>query len=363
MSLTAVFSELVTTHYITIVLGVVFGVKLYNQKRTKNAELRYFWMTLICCFLLAVEDVVESAAAQDPDLRLLRIAMSTLGYVLRPTAALGLLLVVCPPEKRTWRVWIPNFINLAVFSTAFFSPIAFSFDEDYAFVRGPLGACVFVVAFLYMVQILYLSWRRFYVRKRSERWILILCAAACILGTVIDMFYGGNHLNQALIVSCVFFNLFLCFHDNRLDPLTDLANRFAFYDDMEDHQRDITAIASLDMNGLKRINDTQGHAAGDSALRAIGRCLNGVNDRNTTAYRIGGDEFVILFFKQGEDEVNQTVLRACQAVKQAGYSLSAGYAMRADGESAQHTLSRSDKLMYADKAEYYRQSGIDRRRQ
>lgn len=177
------------------------------------------------------------------------------------------------------------------------------------------------------------------------------------------MLQGGNHLNQALIVSCVFFNLFLCSHDNRLDPLTDLGNRFAFYDDMEHQQRDITAIASLDMNGLKRINDAQGHAAGDRALTAIGRCLNGVNNRNTTAYRIGGGAFVILFIKQREEAVNKAVRRTCDAVKRAGYSLSAGCAMRAEGESAQQTLQRSDELMYADKAEYYRQSGMDRRRQ
>ena len=50
---------------------------------------------MICCILLAIEDVIESAAAQDPDLRLLRIAMSVVGYVLRPTAVLGLLLVIC----------------------------------------------------------------------------------------------------------------------------------------------------------------------------------------------------------------------------------------------------------------------------
>lgn len=59
---------------------------------------------------------------------------------------------------------------------------------------------------------------------------------------------------------------------------------------------------------VKRINDTQGHAAGDRALTAIGRCLNGVNNRNTTAYRIGGGAFVILFFKRGEGDVSKAVL-------------------------------------------------------
>ena len=362
MSVTAVFSDLATKSFITIVLCVVFGVKLYNQKRAKNAEFRYFWMTLICCFLLVIEDAVESTAAQDPGLRLLRTAMSVIGYVLRPTAVLGLLLIICPPEKRTWRIWIPCLVNLAVFSTAFFSPIAFGFDQDYGFVRGPLGACVFIVASLYMIQILFLSWRRFYDRKRSERWILILCATACIVGTIIDMFHGGGHLNEALMVSCVFFNLFLCSHDNRLDPLTDLENRFAFYDDMEHHRKDITAVASLDMNGLKRINDTQGHAEGDRALTEIGRCLNAINDRYTTAYRIGGDEFAILFFGPNEASVGKTVQQACEGVKRAGYSLSAGYAMRSGSEHPQDMLLISDRNMYADKAEYYRNSGLDRRR-
>ena len=50
-------------------------------------------------------------------------------------------------------------------------------------------------------------------------------------------------------------------------------------------------------------------------------------------------------------------------MSQAGCSLSAGYAMRAVRRGRRQMPQRSDKLMYADKAEYYRQSGMDRRRQ
>ena len=353
---------LLTRHFLTGLLILVCGIKLYSEKKAKDAELRYFWMTLICCALLVLQDVAESLAAQDPDLRFFRILFSVIGYVLRPVAAIGLLLVVCPPKRRTWRLWIPALINLAINLTAFFSPIVFSFDQDYHFVRGPLGYSVFIVGMLYMAQILVATWHRFHERKRSERWILILCAAACIIASVLDALYWGIRLNDAIMISSVFFYMFLRSHDNRLDPLTSLENRFAFYEDIQRHPKSVSAIASLDMNGLKHINDTQGHAEGDKALAAIGQCLNGINGKNTVAYRIGGDEFAILFFKQDEESVSRTVLQACEAVKQAGFSLSAGYAMREGDERVEDLLHESDRKMYEDKAAYYRQSGMDRRR-
>ena len=58
-------------------------------------------------------------------------------------------------------------------------------------------------------------------------------------------------------------------NDNRRDPLTDLLNRQAFYDDCKSYSKDIVAVALLDMNGLKNLNDSIGHHAGDKALDDI----------------------------------------------------------------------------------------------
>ncbi len=361
MTESSFINRMIAEHFITLLLIVVYAIKLSDQKKSIDAELRYFWMTLICCLLLVVEDVCEGLCARDPALRLPRIFFSIVGYALRPVAAIGLLLVVCPPERRNWKLWIPALLNLAVFLTGFFSPLAFSFNSDYAFERGPLGYSVFVVAMLYMIQILFATWRRFYNRKKSERWLLILCAAGCIAASVIDMINGGCRLNETIMISSVFFYIFLRSHDNQRDPLTGLENRFSFYNDMKNQQKAITAVASLDMNGLKHINDTQGHAQGDRALTEIGRCLARANSRNTIAYRIGGDEFALLFLHCGEADVLKAIVQVKADVARAGYSLSAGYAMRGDDERVEDTLIRSDRNMYSDKADYYRQSGMDRR--
>jgi len=351
----------ISIHFTTILLVVLCAIKLRAQNKAKDVEMRFFWMTIICCFLLAVEDILEVICSAQPDLRFWRILLSVIGYTLRPTAAVGLLLAVCPPEKRSWKLWIPALINLAVNLTAFFSPVAFSFDQNYEFVRGPLGIVVFIVGLFYMVWILVLIWRRFYEGKRAERWILIGCVIGCMAASFVDAVFGGCHLTEAILISTVFLLFFLRSHDNYMDPLTSLRNRFAFYNDSENYNRDISAIASLDMNGLKKLNDRDGHAAGDRALREIGKCLNENSSRSVIPYRVGGDEFVILFIRQDEETVGKTVEQIKAGVSRAGYSISAGYAMKTDGRDLNDVLHESDRNMYSEKAEYYQQSGRDRR--
>lgn len=355
------FGSFINVHFTTLFLILLCGIKLHAQQKARDVELRFFWLTLICCFLLTMEDILETITALDPALRFWRILLSVIGYVLRPTAAVGLLLVVCPPERRSWKIWILCLVNLAVNLTAFFSPIAFSFGADYDFVRGPLGYAVFVIGLLYMIQILALVWQRFYEGKRAERWILIICVIGCMAASAVDAFFGGCHLNEAMMVASMFLFVFLRSHDNYLDPLTSLRNRFAFYDDGEHLSRDISAVASLDMNGLKKLNDTQGHAAGDRALTEIGRCINEACDHNTIGYRVGGDEFVVLFLHRDEEAVEKTVKAIKDCVAGAGYSVSTGYAMKEKDSSLEDALQASDQNMYRDKADYYQQTGRDRR--
>lgn len=86
----------------------------------------------------------------------------------------------------------------------------------------------------------------------------------------------------------------------RCDPLTGLGNRRAFELEFavertraERHQR-FFSVAMIDLDGLKTINDTHRHAAGDACLRATGWQLVAVCRRVDSAYRIGGDQFVVL---------------------------------------------------------------------
>ncbi|CAN5282987.1 hypothetical protein BH18ACT4_BH18ACT4_04230 [soil metagenome] len=84
------------------------------------------------------------------------------------------------------------------------------------------------------------------------------------------------------------------------DPLTGLANRALFADRVDDavarwsHDRGMFAVAFLDLDDFKAINDTLGHGAGDLLLKGVGQRLQFCTRPGDTVARLGGDEFALL---------------------------------------------------------------------
>lgn len=82
------------------------------------------------------------------------------------------------------------------------------------------------------------------------------------------------------------------------DPLTGLPNRYALVDHVDAcraaRPNAPLGVIFIDLDGLKRINDAHGHAAGDAVLVHAASCLAQALPRRATAYRLGGDEFVVL---------------------------------------------------------------------
>ena len=128
------------------------------------------------------------------------------------------------------------------------------------------------------------------------------------------------------------------------------------------------AIFSVDINGLKRVNDTLGHEAGDELIIGAARSIERALDGLAVCYRTGGDEFVALG-RLSEEQAEGVLARIrreaarWQGATNAGLSLSAGYALAKDhpGLSAEKLVREADLKMYAAKAAYYRENGVDRR--
>ena len=352
--------DMLFRHMLTLFLILLFSFMLLNKKTFRNTETKYFWLVVICCFLLVVQDALETMSALDPSMRFFRILLSVIGYTLRSVVPLGLLLVILPSRKRNLLLWIPSLLTFLTSCTAFFTDIAFGFDNTYAFYRGPLGYIAFIVPVFYLAFILIIAFKRFSQKKGLEKYIPTICAILCMASTVDGVLHGGVRLNEALMISSIFFYIILYSHDSRCDTLTGLLNRQAFYDDCSVFNKDIRAAASLDMNGLKVINDTYGHLAGDVALKKIGEFINEVADYSTYTYRVGGDEFIILFFHDDIKLISKLIDKIKKNVTSAGYSISVGYAVRNVTDDLHEVIKKSDHEMYRDKEDYYRTNGIDR---
>jgi len=100
-------------------------------------------------------------------------------------------------------------------------------------------------------------------------------------------------------------NNLLLEHDSQHDEMTGLLNRRGFFNHAEIAIPESTckqaAVMYLDLDGLKAINDTYGHDAGDEAIRETGRLLRSCLGERGILCRMGGDEFCALVF--GDDEV------------------------------------------------------------
>jgi diguanylate cyclase (GGDEF)-like protein len=89
----------------------------------------------------------------------------------------------------------------------------------------------------------------------------------------------------------------------RVDPLTDALNRHAFHSLLSrdpSHEGTSGCVAVIDLDDLKQINDTLGHAAGDRAIRAVARAVRSVVRADDLLFRWGGDEFLVLMFGMPE---------------------------------------------------------------
>lgn len=154
------------------------------------------------------------------------------------------------------------------------------------------------------------------------------------------------------------------------DELTRCGNRHAYETDIAKLAlQDAWAYLSLDVNGLKQVNDTRGHAAGDelicAAAEAMKRCFASVG----RVYRIGGDEFVVIV--TGELEALDTRLQDFDAdvAHWQGelvdrMSIAWGYVLSTERpwESVHEISKAADIRMYERKAYFYRESGVDRRK-
>ena len=356
------FLAMLSRHFVTLIVIILFTVNLLNRRSFKSSGANFFWIMIVSCFVLIIEDIAETFASLYPAMRFWRIFWTATGYTFRSFAALGLLLVVVSPKDRKPYLGIPALVSLILSFTGFFTDIVFGFNEDYEFYRGPCGYVVFAMPIVYLLLIVWVTVKDIIDKKGLGIFIVLLCVLFCLGATAIDATYGGVHLNEAIMISSLFLYLFLYSKDNRSDSLTGLLNRQAYYDDSASYARSIKAVASLDMNGLKELNDTQGHEAGDQALCTIGKCIMDNASDDTYAYRTGGDEFILLFFTGKEDLIRDRLDKIKSEVADKGYSVSAGYSLIDDKTDLNAAVIRSDKKMYQDKSDYYRRAGIDRRR-
>lgn len=159
-------------------------------------------------------------------------------------------------------------------------------------------------------------------------------------------------------------------YTSNTDELTKCYNRRAYDLDMENLDLNTEWIyISLDLNGLKKANDTLGHSAGDELICAASNCMKFAFASYGKIYRIGGDEFVVLIQESVSNidsilQVFDTTIHDWHGKYSNSISVSYGVVKSSEQDfDSIHSVSKlADERMYKSKSEYYNISGNDRRR-
>ena len=252
--------------------------------------------------------------------------------------------------KKSFLIFIPEAVCIPIFYTSQWTHAVCWFDEANSYHGGSLSLLPYLLAGFYGVVFLVNNIRYLSDVPVWSRVIMAYVTVGVFAGVVLYIAarYSDNYAGL-FSASTVLYFLLIYIHIARVDSLTGLLNRQSYYREIDAGADKIKAIVSVDMNELKYINDNFGHESGDEALRTVADVLRCNCGDSGTVYRIGGDEFVVIYKNCGKDYIKWAVESMRCAMSTTKYSCAFGYALKENGVNIEATVHEADTLMYMDK--------------
>ena len=352
-------TEYVVQNWALLLVLLGFATSLISTVFLEKKIVIRMYALIAEVFFLSILVFIEFYLADHSSFQNIRTFLIAVRYSTTPFLIAQIIFTII--KKQKWFVFIPAILLAIVDFISIPTGIVFRLDETGTMRRGPLGLMPYVFVGLYCVMLLF-----FMIRHSSKQAVeiipIVYFCFAFFAGIIMPFLIGKNYAQLfcvTIAISVFVYYVFLILQVTKRDPLTGLLNRQAYYSDISKEPGEISALVSIDMNGLKIINDTEGHTAGDKAISTISDCFLRAAKRRQPVYRVGGDEFVIVCRKISEDEVIGLTKRIHEYVDSTPYSCSVGYSFSDDGKkTVDELLSESDAKMYAEKQLYYKENKI-----
>ena len=252
-------------------------------------------------------------------------------------------------EKYALAWFFPAIANTVIAFSGLFCKIAFHYSKN-QFFRGPLGYTCYAISFLYLALFLYAT---AFSQQFSSPYkpVMLIFFAAINIGTLIieKKCNVPGLISSSIAISVIVFYLYLQTLVLSHDSLTGAFSRRCFYIDSRKHAKDITAIISLDLNNLKMLNDTKGHAEGDRVICLVSNIIGNCLLNGCSLYRMGGDEFVIICLGHSPEALNSMMENIRSTINSTGHNCAMGIACANDHDNIDTLCARSDSAMYVDK--------------
>ncbi|MBA4348112.1 MAG: hypothetical protein C0413_04600 [Clostridiales bacterium] len=303
---------IIVPEYISCVLLTLIGVYILLDKKTSSLKESAFRITLLFSLISAINNILSlysiEHAASIPVI--INVYLNSFYYfsVASMTTMVTITTYVTLFEGRydEPRIKKAIIVSLMIFSLEVILVLAnlatgwlFFFDSSGLYHRGPLnsiGIAYLTVALCQVILFGILEWKRM---KKSFRLILIVQpSCAVVLGILHYVFH--DTVIMGTIIAFSLLTLFITGQQQRarVDALTELSNREAFFNDVSRLSKRKTPyhIITIGLKNFKQVNSQVGQRAGDSLLCSVGYYLKNL-EPYATAYRISGVQFTLLITK------------------------------------------------------------------
>lgn len=382
------YSTIIMLSWMTL---AVLCILVWENDRINPKNKRIFYLTYALIALSALSEWIGIQITGNENIpRWVMIFVKTADHILTPMAG-GAMVGQMKTRTRYYRSLLHLLGVNAVFQIigAFFGWVV-RVDEHNVYSHGSL---YFVYIIVYLTVILFIIsgfiayGKTFRKQNRRSLYAIILLV---ITGIAMQEALGGEHRTVYISLTLGAAMMFIHYSEfsqlrleDRLseqyiqistDALTGALSRYAYTEALNGYASagnipDDLAIFLVDINGLKTVNDTLGHEAGDELIRGAAKCVEKTIGKNGKTYRIGGDEFVVITNIDSE-HADAAVKELDKAVRQWSgkkvkkLSVSSGYAVARDcpGCTPEELAKKADEAMYTNKTAYYRENGIERRK-
>ena len=351
-----------TEHWGMLIMLIGLAFLLYTDMHLERRMVRRMIIVIVMLFVYSVLCYIEIYLGNQTEPSGWRPILCVLNYSLVTFALVNMIMIVYP-EQRIY-LYVPAVLNAILCLISIPTGLVFYIDQYNHFHRGPLGYLTYIVNALYLVYFIINLFKGTKAR-REDYPVLIFLATTAVLCLTMPLFMenvASHWFNITITIDLTLYYVYLLQSFTKRDPLTKLLNRQSYYSDAEKHMNEITAFVAIDMDGLKEVNDTHGHTAGDIALKTLADCFWRAAQRKQRIYRIGGDEYVILCVNSSEQDVKVLIERIKAEVAKTSYTCSIGYAMKGKDSTIDTLYQLADANLYEEKKLFYERSGKKGRR-
>lgn len=272
--------------------------------------------------------------------------------------------------------------QLALVVSNFFTPTIFTVSDGVYFAEKYRNIA-FLNQYLFYAIVCIITALAFIRAKGNIRnkylAVFMFVLAPTLMGVFQLLYPNAPFYSVGAFIGCSIIHVFIVAkeHNDRLmiastiDSLTNVYNRNAYEKDylrfVSTPMPDNLVFFSIDINGLKEVNDNLGHEAGDELIRGAAVCIQRAFAGSGRIYRVGGDEFVVVISTDVEGAnyksrlIDETFNWKGNKINE--ISLSIGYVEKRTMPNADflEIKNASDQMMYRDKEMFYMTKGVDRR--